>query len=105
MKEQAYVVCLGQWKFISSKSIPSLPTSWVRKITIRDYLLQFGLSMPYTVLYFFFLKPHLQHMEVPGPGVEVELQLKPLSQPQQQWIQAAPATYTAACGNTRSLTH
>ena len=26
--------------------------------------------------FFFFLQPHLQHMEVPGPGVESELQLQ-----------------------------
>ena len=39
---------------------------------------------------FFFLQPHLQHMEVPGLGVELELQL--------------PA-YTTACDNTGSFTH
>ena len=27
------------------------------------------------VFFFFFLQPHLQHMEVPGPGVKSELQL------------------------------
>ena len=34
-----------------------------------------------------------------------ELQLRPTPQPQQRWIQASSATYTAACGNARSLTH
>ena len=32
---------------------------------------------------FLFLGPHLQHMEVPGPEVESELQLQPIPQPQQ----------------------
>lgn len=44
-------------------------------------------------------------MEVSGLGVELELQLKPMPQPQQNRIQAASATYAAACGNTGSLTH
>ena len=35
---------------------------------------------------FFFLQPHLQHMEVPGLGVELELQLRFKPQPQQLWI-------------------
>ena len=53
---------------------------------------------------FFFLGPHLQHMEVPGIGVKLELQLRPMPQPQQYQIQAASVTYTATCGNARSLT-
>ena len=32
------------------------------------------------VYLFFFLWPHLQHMEVPGLGVESELQLQPTPQ-------------------------
>ena len=39
---------------------------------------------------FFFLQPHLQHMEVPRLGVELELLL---------------LVYAASCGNTGSLTH
>ena len=48
---------------------------------------------------------HQQHMEVPKLGAELELQLRPSTQPRQHWIQATPATYAAAHGNTRSLTH
>ena len=44
---------------------------------------------------------HLWHMEAPRPGVSSELQ----PQPQQHQIQAAFSTYSAACGNARSLTH
>ena len=54
---------------------------------------------------FVFLWPHLLHMEVPSLGLELELQLWPVSQPQQHWIQAASMTATAACGSARSLTH
>ena len=45
------------------------------------------------------------HMEVPRLGVESELQLRPLSQPQQCQIQATSSTYTMAHENTGSLTH
>ena len=44
-------------------------------------------------------------MEVPGPGVESELWLQPLPQPQQQQIWAASGTYTASCDNARSSTY
>ena len=49
--------------------------------------------------FFFFLWPHLQHIEVPGFGVEWE------PQPQQRQIQTTSATYTKACNNARSLSH
>ena len=45
---------------------------------------------------FFFLGPHLQHMEVPRLGVLSELQLMATPQPQQCQIQAASVTYTVA---------
>ena len=48
---------------------------------------------------------HLQHMEVPRLGVELELQLLPIPQTQQLRIQAASASYTTAHGSARSLTH
>ena len=44
-------------------------------------------------------------MEVSSLGVELELQLRPLPQPQQCQIWAASVTYTAACSNAGSLTH
>ena len=55
--------------------------------------------------FFFFLQPHLQHLEVPRLGDKSELQLQPIPQPQQQWIQATSVTYTEAHGNTISSTH
>ena len=54
---------------------------------------------------FFFLQPKLWHKEVPSLGVESKLQLGPMPQSWQSWIQAASATYPAACGNVRSLIH
>ena len=54
---------------------------------------------------FFFLWPHLWHMEVPGPKVQLELQqLRPTPKPQQCQIQAASVTYTTAHGYMRPLT-
>ena len=53
----------------------------------------------------FFLQPHLQHMEVLSLGVQSELHLQPTPQPQQCQIWAMSATYDAAFGNARSLTH
>ena len=43
-------------------------------------------------------------MEVPGPGVELELQLAPTAQPRQPLMQAASATYATDCGNDGYLT-
>ena len=39
-------------------------------------------------------------MEVPGLGVKLELQLRPMPQPQQCYILATFATYATVCGNT-----
>ena len=44
-------------------------------------------------------------MEVPGPGVESELQLKPTSKPQQHQIRPASAINATAYSNASSLTH
>ena len=52
---------------------------------------------------FFFLWPHLWHVEVLRLGVESELQ--PMPQPLQHQIQGTCVTHTAACSNTGSLTH
>ena len=54
---------------------------------------------------FFFLWLYLWHMEVPGPGVQLEPQLWPVSQPRQHWIWATSVTHGAVCGSTRSLTY
>ena len=70
--------------------------------SLQDY----RMVLPISFLFYFFFWPHLQHREVPGLGVESELQLRqPTLQPQPRWIQTASATYTAACGNAGSLTH
>ena len=44
-------------------------------------------------------------MEVSGPGVESELQLRPTPQSRQHWIWATSVAIAAACGNNGSLTH
>ena len=49
--------------------------------------------------------PHMWHMEVPAWGVELELQQRPTPQSWQHQFWVASAIYTAACSNTRSLTH
>ena len=53
--------------------------------------------------FFFFLGLYLQHRELPRLGVELEWQLPAYVKRCQ--IRAASATYTAAQGNARSLTH
>ena len=57
--------------------------------------------------YFFFLslQLHLQHMEVPRPGVESEPQLLAYTIAPAMWIQTASVTYDTACGNAGPLTH
>ena len=57
------------------------------------------------IFYFFFLGPDLRHMEVPGLGVESELQL-----PGYTTATATPDlshfwSYTTALSKIRSLTH
>ena len=54
--------------------------------------------------YLFFLWLHLQHMEVSGPGVKWQLQLRPIPQPPQHWICTASSTYSATWDNARFLT-
>ena len=44
-------------------------------------------------------------MEIPGLGVELELQLQPVPHLGQPGILATSATYTAACSNAGPLTH
>ena len=56
-------------------------------------------------IFFFFLGPHLQHMEVPRLGVNRSCSCRPTPQPQQHGIWAMSATYTTAHSNTGSLTH
>ena len=53
----------------------------------------------------FFLGLHPRHREVPSLGVQSELQLRPMPQPQQRQIWAASVSYTTAHGNTGSLAH
>ena len=45
---------------------------------------QASFTLPYKCL--FFLGMHLRHMEVPRPGLTLELQLRPTPQPQQHQI-------------------
>ena len=55
--------------------------------------------------FFFFLGPHLGHMNVFRLGVELELQLPAYTIASAMIVQAVPATYTTAHGITGSLTH
>ena len=65
----------------------------------------FSFSLLFSSFLCFFLGLHLQHMEIARLGVESELQLESMSQPQQCKIRATSATYATACSNIRSLTH
>ena len=56
-------------------------------------------------LFVFSLILHLWCMEVPRLEVASELQLRPMSQPQQRQIQAASVTYTEAFDDDEPLTH
>ena len=58
-----------------------------RKVCNERHIVIFPHSL---FFFFFFLGPHLRHMEVPGVGVKSELQLPP---------------YTTAHSNDGSLTH
>ena len=68
-----------------------------------------ALFMDVTFFFFFFFWPQLQHMEIPGLGLKLELQLPayPTGTATQDLNQiwAASASYTTAWGNTRALTH
>ena len=66
------------------------------------YLLIFLHPLPAPCL---LLGPHPWHMEVPRPGVELELQLPAYTTATPHRIPATSATYTTAHDNTRSLTH
>ena len=54
---------------------------------------------------FCFLGLHLWHTEIPRLGVESELQLPAIPQPQQHQIQALSVNYATAHGSAGSLTH
>ena len=66
--------------------------------------------MRYLGIFFFFffflvfLEPHLRHMEVPGLGVKLELQLPACIIATAMQDLATSVTYTAAHGNAVSLT-
>ena len=61
------------------------------------YQMPHGMGDSHVIFFFFpfFLGPHLRHMEVPGLGVEFELQLLACA--------TVSATNTAAHGNTQIL--
>ena len=66
------------------------------------FWLEFFLVFTYLFIYLLWL--HLWLMEIPRPGVKLQLQLWPTPQPWQHRIQATFVTCAAACSNTRSLT-
>ena len=78
------------------------------------FLGQFSLSTVYNqniyfyfyfVLSFIFLGLHLQHMEVPRLGVELELQLLAYTTPTAMPDPSHVCDYTTAHGNAGFLTH
>ena len=73
---------------------------WCITLTVEPFLHHWKNSH-----FFFFLWPHMQHMEIPRLGVESELHCQPLPQPQQHRIQAASVTYTSVYSNAGSLIH
>ena len=75
------------------------------KLSSQIHGYQLVSSFPCFFFFFFvLLGPCPQHTEVPRLGVDSELQLWPMPQPQQCGIQAGSVTYTAAHHNTGSLT-
>ena len=52
-----------------------------------------------------FSGPYLQHMEVPGLGVEWKLKLQDYTTAKATGDRAVSVTYDAVCGNARSSTH
>ena len=82
-------------------------TITVKLLWHEDSCYLFYFVLFYFILFCFvlFLQPHLWHKEAPGLWVKSEHSCWSASQLQQYQIQAASATYTAAWGNARSLTH
>ena len=68
-------------KFVHITKIKWSFMEWIPVLTPPIYLIKIGI--------FFFLWPHLQHMEVPGPGLN--------------W--ATAATYTTTAATLDTLTH
>ena len=87
------LLCIGYYKCFTD-------ISWV----ITE-ILWGKCTCPILFILFYVLQPHLWHMEVPGPGVKLELQLRPIPQPWQHQFQAVSATCAATCSDTRSLIH
>ena len=97
-----------------TQSVLKLPTAVLAEFlgaTLKDRK-EFGKSQENNLWFAYvnlevilFLGPHLQHMEVPGLGIESELQLQAMPQPQQHRVSTTSATYAAACSNALSLTH
>ena len=109
----------GMWKFLGQganlhhSKHPSLCSDNARSLThcITRGLQKWNKYLKFCILFFFFfffLELHMWHMEVPRlrfswiGGTSAGLCH---SHSNAEGIQAASATYTTACGNTRSLTH
>ena len=75
-------------------------------ISINIFIMSISILYIYIYLFIYlFLGPHLQHMEVPRLGVQLELQLPAYPKPQQGWNWVRSAIYNTAHCNARSLTH
>ena len=73
------------------------------------FLLSWDVTIMNIMSFFFLLRPHLQHMKVPGLGVQLELQLPAYPTatappgPSCLCVRAASVADTTALGNTRIL--
>ena len=76
--------------------------TWWMHGWLYTYLTAFPI---YSFFFFFFLGPHLWHMEVPRLGVKLELQLPAYTTATASWDPSSAATYTTAHSNSGSLTH
>ena len=95
----------GQGSNLCYSSVPRHGRGDARSLTTSEPPGNSSLHFLKIYIFFYFLRPHLQHMEVPGLEVKLELQLQSAPQPRQHQLQATSATYTTACSNARSLTH
>ena len=74
--------------------------------TIRKSILDLKILFIFFLSFFIiFLWPHLRHMEVPGIGVQSELQLLGYTTSTAMPDPSRVCDYTTAHGNARSLTH
>ena len=95
------------FKIICSSSVKNVMVffdrDYIKLVISLDSMTILTILILLVLFFFVFLELHLQHMEVPSLGVELELQLPAYTTV--PGIQATSMTYTIAHGNAVSLTH